>query len=218
MLPAFAVVDPELTYELPPEITAYTGLDALTQLIEPFLCSKANPLTDGICREALPRVARALPVAFRDGKNVAARRDMALGSLCGGLALANAGLGAVHGFAAPIGGMFDAPHGAVCAALLPAVMKVNLRAVIALEITGTLERFDELGRLLTSDEDANADHAVQAIENLCRELKVPSLQKYAVQVKDFDLLCERAAAASSMKANPVELDHEELYEILEWSL
>ena len=125
MLPKVVVVDPELTYDLPPAITASTGVDALTQLIEPFVCSRANPLTDGLCQEGIERVARSLRRAFESAgrgeapADAAAREDMAVASLFGGLALANAGLGAVHGLAAPLGGMIGAPHGAVCAALLP---------------------------------------------------------------------------------------------------
>ncbi|RPI12577.1 MAG: iron-containing alcohol dehydrogenase, partial [Acidobacteriales bacterium] len=129
MLARLAVVDPELTYDLPPAVTASTGLDALTQLIEPYVSSRANPMTDSLCVEGMRRAARSLPRAFADGRDGEARLDMSLASLFGGLALANAGLGAVHGFAAPIGGAFEAPHGAVCAALLPLVMDANIRAL-----------------------------------------------------------------------------------------
>jgi alcohol dehydrogenase class IV len=130
MLAKIALVDPDLTGDLPPAVTARTGMDALTQLIEPFVCLRANPMTDGLCVEGLPRAARSLRIVFHDGQNKAARLDMALASLFGGLALANAGLGAVHGFAGPIGGMFSkAPHGAICAALLPHVMSTNIRAL-----------------------------------------------------------------------------------------
>ena len=123
MLPAVALVDPELTFDLPPALTASTGLDALTQLIEPFVSARANAFVDAICRDAIPRVIAALPKAFAGDR--AARADMAYASLCGGLALANAGLGAVHGFAGPIGGRFPAPHGAICAVLLPHVVAMN---------------------------------------------------------------------------------------------
>ena len=216
MLPTLAIVDPELAYDLPPSQTAFSGLDALTQLIEPFLCTRATPMTDALCREALPRVARALPVVFKDGSNKSARSEMALGSLFGGLALANAGLGAVHGFAAPIGGMFDAPHGAICAALLPAVMSVNLRALNERAANSPiLARFDEVSGLLTANSEARAADAVHWIEKLCSELKVPGLKSYGLRRECFALLCERAAKASSMKANPIELSHAELLEILE---
>ena len=104
LLAPLAIVDPELTRGLPPEVTASSGLDALTQLIEAYVSVRANPLTDSFCRDGLPRAARALPRAFQDGSDMDARTDMALASLMSGLALANAGLGAVHGFAGPIGG------------------------------------------------------------------------------------------------------------------
>jgi alcohol dehydrogenase class IV len=214
MLPAVAVVDPELTYGVPAEITAYTGLDALTQLIEPFLCTKANPVTDALCREAMPRVAKSLRVAYGDGANGEARREMALGSLFGGLALANAGLGAVHGFAAPMGGMFAAPHGAICAALLPGALAVNLR-VVRERKPEKASRFDEMARLITGSGSARGEDGVKWVEELCDELKVRRLGEYGVTPGSYDPLCERAAQASSMKANPVELKREELREILE---
>src|SRR5580704_6326262 len=125
MLPQVALVDPELTYDLPPQLTATTGMDALTQLIEAFVSVKANPLTDAICREGMLRAARSLRCAYEHGDDVSARQDMCVASLFGGMALANAGLGAVHGLSSPLGGIFDAPHGALCAALLPHVMEVN---------------------------------------------------------------------------------------------
>ncbi len=119
MLPRIALIDPELTYTLPPAVTAYTGLDALTQLIEPYVSVRANPLVDALCVEGIRRVAGALRRAYRDGSDREARGDMSFASHLGGLALANAGLGVVHGFASPLGGQWKAPHGALCAALLP---------------------------------------------------------------------------------------------------
>ena len=132
MLPRVAIVDPALLAGVPAPVLAASGLDALSQLIEPFLSIRANPVTDGLAREAIPRSAAALRRAYAAGAPAASRRErLALASLFGGLALANAGLGAVHGFAAPVGGLFEAPHGAVCAALLPAVIRVNARALAA---------------------------------------------------------------------------------------
>lgn len=209
MLPRVALVDPELTYDLPRELTASTGLDALTQLIEPFLCSKANPMTDALCREAIPLVARALLLAFRNGLDPNARGEMALGSLFGGLALANAGLGAVHGFAAPIGGMFPAPHGAVCAALLPQVMAVNERAMRERAPTSPiLRRFEELDSMF-------GGKAIEAVKRLCETLGVKPLREYGIKREDSGTLCDRAAQSSSMKANPITLTPGELAEILE---
>ncbi len=215
MLPTAAIVDPELAFDLPRALTASTGLDALTQLIEPFLSSRANPMTDALCREALPRVGRSLRIAFHKPNDAAARTDMSLGSLFGGLALANAGLGAVHGFAAPIGGMFPAPHGAVCAALLPHVLRVNLEALRQRAPgSGVCARFDELGFLLTGRPAATAADAITFVEALCNELEVPRLGAYGIRPEHFETLCDGAAVASSMKANAIQLTRAELREIL----
>ena len=131
-------------------MTAFTGLDALTQLIEPYVSIRANPITDAFCVEGMNRAARSLRRAFEHGHDPAAREDMALASMLGGLALANSGLGAVHGFASPIGGMFPAPHGAICAALLPRVMEINTRALRERMPDGeALRRYDRVATLLT---------------------------------------------------------------------
>jgi alcohol dehydrogenase class IV len=214
-----AVVDPELTYDLPPALTASTGLDALTQLIEPFVCNRANPMTDGLCVEGLRRVARSLRVAFSKGQDKDAREDMAVASLFGGLALANAGLGAVHGFAGPIGGSFSAPHGAICAALLPHVMAMNLRALRQREPNGpALYRYDEVAWWLTGDAKAKADDGVKWVRALVADLKIPRLGSFGIRREHFAGLVAKAANASSMKANPIALTPEELTEILEQAL
>jgi alcohol dehydrogenase class IV len=201
MLARVALVDPLLTLNLPPAVTASTGLDALTQVIEPFVSRKANPMTDALCRDGMRRAARSLRRAFEHGDDAAAREDMSLASLFGGLALANAGLGAVHGFAAPIGGMFpNAPHGAVCAALLPAVMEVNARRA------PNRERFEEVRQI------------VGDVSGLVQALKIPRLSAYGLCSGNVPELVERASQASSMKGNPVGLTAEELREILERAL
>lgn len=217
MLPVVALIDPELTLSLPPAVTASTGMDALTQLIEPFVCLRANPLTDAFCREGITRVARALPVAFATGNNLAAREDMAMASLLGGLALANAGLGAAHGFAAPIGGMFDAPHGAICAALLPHVMEINIRALHA-RAPGSMDRYNEVAKLLTARHDASAAEGVEWVRNLVQRLQIPGLKTYGIKTEHVKTLVSKAASASSMKANPILLTTAELEEILTKSL
>ena len=156
MLPRVAIVDPELTAGLPPAITASTGLDALTQLIEPYVCSRANPMTDALCLDGIRMAASSLPRAFADGNDAEARTGMSYASLLGGMALANAGLGVVHGFAAPVGGMFDAPHGAVCAALLAAGMRQNIAALRARSPQSeALLRYARIARALTNDTRAN---------------------------------------------------------------
>ena len=211
MLPRLAVVDPELTYSLPKEVTASTGLDALTQLIEPYVSVRGNPLTDGLCREGMTRAGRSLRRVWEDGACPDAREDMAVASLFSGLALANAGLGAVHGFAAPIGGMFSAPHGAVCAALLPRVMGGNVLALRArAPDSRSLRRYDEVARILTGRGSAGADDGVAWVRDLCRALRIPPLSVYGVTREHADELVERASAASSMRGNPIALTPDEL--------
>jgi alcohol dehydrogenase class IV len=219
LLPRVAVVDPKLTIELPPSVTASTGMDALTQLIEPYVCVRSNPITDGLCIEGMRRVARSLRTAFEQGEEIAAREDMALASLFGGFSLANSGLGAVHGFAAPIGGMFQAPHGAICAALLPHVMDVNIRAIRQRAAgNAVLGRYDAIGAILTGFERGTSSDGVRWVKELCKELRIPGLRTYGVAEADVPVLVEKAANASSMKANPVLLTAEELAEALHRAL
>jgi len=218
MLPSLAVVDPELTYRLPPTITASTGLDALTQLIEPFVSIRANPITDAFCREGITRVARSLRRAFEE-EDATAREDMALASLFGGMALANSALGAVHGFAAPIGGMFSAPHGAVCAALLPHVMDVNVRALRQRAAESeNLRRYDEVARLLTGNSKAVAEQGAKWVQDLCAAMRIPPLRVYHITENDLPMLCDKARAASSMKGNPIALTRDEMQEIVKDAL
>jgi alcohol dehydrogenase class IV len=215
MLPTLALVDPELTYDLPPELTASTGLDALTQCIEPFVTPQANPLTDAVAREGMRRAAGALRRAYRDGSDTGARRDMAVASLCGGLALANAKLGAVHGFAAPLGGMFPVPHGAACARLLPSVVRVNVRALRdRAPASPALERYDELARLLTGSAGARAEEAADWLASLVDDLGVPPLSAYGISSADVTGVAAKAKVASSMQGNPVALTDDELAEVL----
>jgi alcohol dehydrogenase class IV len=216
LLPRLALVDPELTYSLSPEITASTGLDALTQLIEPLVSRRANPFTDGICREGIGRVARSLRRAWACGSDAGAREDMALASLFGGVALANAGLGAVHGFAAPLGGMFPVAHGAVCAALLPHVMAMNIHALRQREPQHpALDRYGEIGRLVTGQAEASAEDAVRWVQQLVKALGIPGLSQLGIPANQYAAVVEKAVNASSMKGNPITLDMRELMKVLE---
>jgi alcohol dehydrogenase class IV len=223
MLPRLAVVDPQLTLDLPPAPTATTGLDALTQLIEPYVSCRANAITDLYCAEGMRLAASALRRAWRDGRDLAARTDMALASLLGGLALANAGLGAVHGFAAPLGGMTGAPHGALCAALLPHAMRVNIAALRAAmchtdspndSAMEALLRFTVVARTLTGDEAAMPEDGAAWVECLCRDLEIRPLAAYHVDPMDVPIVAEMAARASSMKANPIVLTRRQLEDLL----
>ena len=215
MLPRVALVDPELTYSLTPAVTASTGLDALTQLIEPYVSVRANPLVDAICIEGLGCVAGALHRAYHDGADADARRNMALGSLLGGLALANAGLGVVHGFAAPLGGMWSAPHGALCAAILPHGMAANVAALRARAPQHpALARYATIAQLLTGRKEARAEDGIDWVRELCLELNIPALRTWGITESDLPGVVEKAAHASSMQANPLPLTSEELLAVL----
>ena len=219
MLPAVALIDPELTYSLPPDVTARTGLDALSQCLEPFVSPFGSPLTDAFAREGLRRASSALGRAFHDGADADARSDMCVASLCGGLSLANAKLGAVHGFAAPLGGMFPVPHGVACARLLAPVAEANVRALRARVLASpALARYDEAARLLTGRSDARAEDGVAWMQALVAELRVPSLGAYGVRGEDVDNVVAQAKRASSMQGNPVVLTEEELGEVLRAAL
>lgn len=219
MLPRLALVDPELTLDLPTAITATTGLDALTQLIEPYVSNRANAMTDLYCVEGLGLAARALRKAWHNGSDLAARSDMAYASLLGGLALANAGLGAVHGCAAPLGGMFDAPHGALCAALLPHAMRVNIAALRASAAHApSVERYTAVARMLTGRSQASAEDGAVWVAELCAELEIRPLGDYGVHAADIPALAEKASNASSMKANPVVLTCAQLEDLLSRAL
>jgi alcohol dehydrogenase class IV len=155
--------------------------------------------------------ARALPRAFHNGADMEARTAMSLASLFGGMALANAGLGVVHGFAGPLGGMFDAPHGAICAAILPHGMAANianLRFNVAPD--SALERFRTIARCLTGNDHAEPEDGVAFIRKLSHELEIPSLGRFGMHANDVDEVVAKSARASSMKANPITLTTEEL--------
>jgi alcohol dehydrogenase class IV len=215
MLPRVALVDPALTYSMPPELTASTGLDAFAQVLEPYVSLKANPLTDTLCREGLMHVAHSLRQAYQNGKDIQAREDMALVSLFGGLALANAKLGAVHGLAGVLGGMFDAPHGALCGRLLPFVMDANVRALQARDPDSlALERYDDVAVILTGEWDVEAADGVAWVQDLCKALRVPGLATYGITAGVFADVVEKSMASSSMKGNPIKLTTAEVRGIL----
>jgi alcohol dehydrogenase class IV len=217
MLARLAIVDPELTRDLPPELTASTGMDALTQLIEPMVSVRATPLVDAICREALPRVSRSLTRAVQHGADAAAREEMAFASLCGGLALANAGLGVVHGVAAAVGGRYDAPHGAVCAALLPGAVTINLRALGAREPRNpAVRRYSAVAALLTGGADAG--ELARWVETLRDDLEIPGLGTYGIRRTDVPALAAAASRASSTRGHPSVLTDEEQREVIERAL
>lgn len=219
MLPRLALVDPELTSDLPPALTASSGLDALTQLIEPFVSVKANPMTDAFCHEGMRLAAASLRRAFHNGADKAAREGMSLASLFGGLALANAALGVAHGFAGPLGGMLHAPHGALCACLLPLVMEANLKALESRHPGHpAIFRYQEAARLLTGSPAASARDGVRWAAELVKELGIPPLSFYGMTAAQIPAAVQKTMNASSTKGNPAALTEGELNRILEKAL
>jgi alcohol dehydrogenase class IV len=218
LLPRIALVDPELALHLPPSVTAYSGIDALTQLIEPFVSCRAQPLTDPFCRTGLAQVRTALRQSFKDGKDLPAREQMCFASLLSGLALANAGLGIVHGFAAPLGGMLHAPHGAICAAVLPHGVEINIRALRERAPDHTaLNRYREIAHLLTANERAEPEDLTPWLLSLTKDLGIQPLGTWGLQPSQLPELVEKAAQANSTKANPIPLTTAELREVAERS-
>jgi len=219
MLPRWAVVDPELTYSLPQAIAAYTGMDALIQCLEAYLSRFANPLTDGIALEGLGRAAQSIRKACSETLDPAAKADMCVASLCSGIALANAKLGAVHGFAGPIGGMINAPHGALCSSLLLPVLRMNTEIARRRDPQGIVSRkLDQVAKVLTGNAAANAHYAIAWIDALIKDLPLKSLGDLGFQPSDIPAAVEMSANSSSMRGNPIDLDPADLREILEASL
>jgi alcohol dehydrogenase class IV len=215
MIPRVALVDPELTVSCPPPVTAASGLDALTQCLEPFVSVRATPLTDGLAREGLRRAGSGLRAAYADGSDLAARADMSVCALLGGMALANAKLGAVHGLAGVIGGTADVPHGLACAALLVPVIEANVRA---LQARGTgqavIERYAEAAGLLTGKPAASVADGLAWIRQTLALLAVPGLAAFGFGAGQIDDAAAKALTSSSMQGNPVPLSRDDLKAIL----
>lgn len=219
LLARVALIDPQLQIDVPPAVTAHSGMDALCQCIEAYTSTGAQPITDALALKGVALAARSLGSAFEDGKNATAREEMAMAALLSGIALTNAGLGAVHGFAAPLGANFPAPHGAICAALLPHVIRAN---IAALQGTSTgqpaLARYAAIGRALLNDLRADDSRALGACIDipaaLARDLRIPALRQFGVSEPDVPSMCDLARKSSSMRYNPVHLSDDALREVL----
>ncbi|MGI8960580.1 MAG: iron-containing alcohol dehydrogenase [Bryobacteraceae bacterium] len=219
MLPKAALIDPDLTLNLPPEITASTGLDALTQLIEPYVSTRANPLADLFCIEGMERVSACLVQAWRSGGDHQARQSMSFASVLGGLALANAALGVVHGFAAPLGAMLHAPHGALCAAVLPHGMAINIQALRRRAPEHeALCKYHDIARILTDSSTADPEDGAVWVADLCQQLSIPRLGAHGLDPRQIPALVEKAAKTNSTKGNPIRLTTQELTEIVDRAL
>ncbi len=219
LLPRIALVDPELSLSMPPHITAFTGMDALTQLIEPFTSNAANPLTDALCVQGLSHIGQSLKRAYDNGVDVHARQGMSLASLFSGMALANAHLGVVHGLAGPLGGELSAHHGELCASLLPNAMEMNIKALQARSPRHpALERYARIAGILTGQTDTTASDAIRWVRDISAHLNIQPLSAYGFTEEKFQGIIDKAKKASSTKGNPITLFDDELRNILMRSL
>ena len=219
MLARIALLDAEMQATAPAAVTAASGCDALCQVIESYTSTGANPISDGLAMEGVSRAGRSLAKAYHNGADLDAREDMAIAALLSGITLGNAGLGAVHGFAAPMGANFPVPHGVVCAALLPHVIEANVRALRQENANHpTLRRYATIGRVLSGQADAGdadaIDAAVRFVADLTRDLAIPPLGNYGVSEASIAPMVELAKKASSMRYNPTSLSDESLGAVL----
>ena len=222
MLPKIAIIDPLLTVSCPPDVTAHVGLDTLCQVIEPYCSNAANPFTDALTKDAILRASRSLRAAVANGADIEAREDMAVASVMGGLALANAKLGAVHGYAAVLGGMFEvAPHGAICAALTPHVFRKNAERLAQGVLSGDatsrirLQRFTDVACIVTGNPLASWVDGVAWLDALVKDVRVPGLGELCgLEEKHIKEVAEATSEASSTKGNPVKLSNADLEDIL----
>lgn len=218
MYPDWAIVDPVLTYSMPPSLTASTGMDALTHLLETFVSNQSNLFIDMMCRDGMRRISASLLKAFKNGSDIAAREDMSMAGMLGGIALANVKLGAVHGFAGSMGGIYPISHGNICASLLAAVLEVNIKAVKQQNNVSVIEKFAEIARIFSGNAEATAEDGIESIKNLVQQLNIPKLGALGLTAGSFPELVASTKKSSSIKGNPVTLTDDDLYYILEKSL
>ncbi|NVM53330.1 MAG: iron-containing alcohol dehydrogenase [Candidatus Helarchaeota archaeon] len=223
LVPKIALIDPSLTLSVSPKVTASTGLDALTQLIEAYTSNKSQPVTDALALVGIQKAKNSLLTAYRHGDNLSVREDMALAALLSGICLANAGLGAVHGFASPLGGLFPIPHGVVCAALLASVVEQNIQELKNKSPNApVLAKYAKLGELVAEKPLTNNQDAYQGIirylKELTESLKIPSFSEFGVTEADLPRIIEKAKKSSSIRYNPIALTDDALHKILSQAL
>ena len=209
MIPDLAIVDPALTDGCPKSVTLAAGLDAVTQVIEPYLCSAPNPFTDALCQTAIPRGLAAV-VRLMEQEDEAARDNLALCSVIGGISLANSGLGAVHGFAGPLGGWTGGAHGAICGTLLPHVLAANEGLVS----DAAKPRFNWVREQIADALGCDAHKAFGELANWIRQQGLPTLADMGLVAEDFPVVARQAMQSSSMRKNPVDLSEGDLVDIL----
>ena len=218
-VPDIALIDPELTLNCPTSITAQSGMDAFTQLLESYLSTNANPLTDALAVDGIRKVRDALVVAVNNGTDLNAREQMAYASMLSGITLANAGLGTIHGFASSIGGFFAIPHGLVCARLMEPVNRITVEKLRKKELgSPALLKYARIGKLFSKDKNTSDAYYIDLLLGIIQQwtegFGIKGLSEFGVEENDF----EKIIAKTSNKNNPIELNHDELYEALKRAL
>jgi alcohol dehydrogenase class IV len=219
LVPDIALIDPELTLNCPSEITAASGMDCFTQLTEAYLSIKSNKITDAIALEGIKAIKTSLVRSFKDGSNIEARTGMSLAALTSGICLANAGLGAVHGFATSIGGRYNIPHGIVCGTLMASANDLNVRILRKTNPASiAFQKYILLGKLFSDEtgksDDYYIDGFIQFLQNLTHELQLKGLKTYGLEENEIRNIC----AVTEMKNNPVKLSVDDLVEIVQRSM
>ena len=215
-VPNVAIIDPGLSLTCPKATTAASGMDAFTQLLESYLSTAGNPVTDALAYEGLQQVSRSLRQAYYSGPDIESRTGMALAAYLSGITLTNAGLGLVHGFAASIGGYFPIAHGVICSSLMPAVNLVTVRKLRSQRINdNALAKYAIIGKMFAGVENKSpefyVDFLLDTIEKWTVEMNIPRLSHGSVTSSDF----MKIVNATDNKNNPVALNKEEMLEILE---
>lgn len=218
-VPDIALVDPELTLTCSPETTAASGMDAFTQLLESYLSTAANPVTDALALEGLELISKSLLKVFHNGTDINARTDMALAAYLSGITLANAGLGLVHGFAASVGGYFEIPHGVICSSTMAAANDFTVRKLRHAKLESqALDKYARVGALFAGDRSRNADfyvdHLVDTIRQYASEMHIPRLREGGLKESDLDGIVK----ITDCKFNPVILEKDEIRQVLIASL
>lgn len=210
-VPDIALIDPELALNTPADITAQSGMDAFTQLLESYLSTNANPATDALAVDGLRNIRDGLVKCVEEADNLEAREKMAYAALNSGITLANAGLGTIHGFASSVGGFFDIPHGLICARMMAPVNRITVEKLKKYDQENVaLSKYARAGKLFSKDKNASdpyyVDLLLETIEKYTAELRIEGLAKYGVKEKDFEAVISK----TGNKNNPIALDSEEL--------
>ena len=212
-IPNISIIDPELTLDCPPDISAITGMDTFTQLLEAFLSDKCDVITESLALNAFKCIKSSLIQVVENGNDIEARTNMSYASFISGLALANAGLGTVHGFASPLGGYFNVPHGVVCGRLMAPANKYTIKKLLETEDVVNLKRYTMAASIFIEGKGnvkLMLEDFIDYLYNLTYKLNIPDLSKFGIGINDIDKIVD----ATNCKNNPVKHSKEELKIIL----